>query len=123
MISLIDRARGALLGMAVGEAMGSPLDGLTPEVIEQKASRIKGFLNPVHTQPAARVGEFFRAVYEDETQAALAVTEALVRRNGFDIEMFKSQLEELGRPIAGNPFGMARPTAISKPYCWPICKA
>ena len=108
MISLIDRARGALLGMAVGEAMGSPLEGLTPEMIEKKAPRIKGFLHPSKTQPSFRVGEFFRAVYEDETQAALAVTEALVRRNGFDIEIFRVQLEELGRPISGNVFGCYR---------------
>lgn len=108
MSNLIDRARGALLGMAVGEALGSPLEGLTPEAIEEKAGRMKGFVSPNALQPKHRAFSFFRSVYEDETQAALAVTEALVRRNGFDVDAFKFQLEELGRPIAGHTFGCFR---------------
>ena len=107
-MNMIDRARGAFLGMAIGEALGAPLEGLTPEEIESKAGRVTGFVQASRTQPSHRARRMRRALYEDETQVALAVSEALVRRGGFDANVFKGQLEELGRPIEGNIFGCFR---------------
>ena len=43
-MDVLDRARGALLGMAVGEALGAPLEGLEPEMIEEKIGKITGYL-------------------------------------------------------------------------------
>lgn len=42
-----DRCRGALLGLAVGDAMGAPTEGMTPEAIHAVHGRVEDFL---HTQ-------------------------------------------------------------------------
>lgn len=46
-----DRARGALLGLAVGDALGAPAENLTPERIRERWGRITGFVSddPVGT--------------------------------------------------------------------------
>lgn len=46
MISLQDRARGAFLGLAVGDALGSPTEGKTPEEIRARWGRVVDFLTP-----------------------------------------------------------------------------
>lgn len=39
-----DRARGALLGLAVGDALGAPAENLTPEEIQARWGRVEGFV-------------------------------------------------------------------------------
>ena len=69
----IDRYRGALLGLAVGDALGAPLEGLRP-----------GWFEPVE----AMVGGGFHGVepgqWTDDTSMALCLAESLIERNGFD---------------------------------------
>ena len=96
------------MGMAVGEALGAPLEGLSPDEIEEKVGRITGYLDANKTQPEHRAGLFTRAAYEDETQAALATAETLAKGNGFDVDELKTRFEELGRPVEGNVFGCYR---------------
>lgn len=43
-ISIQDRARGSLMGLAVGDALGGPTEGKTPEEIYNKWGRITDFL-------------------------------------------------------------------------------
>ncbi|WP_377273525.1 ADP-ribosylglycohydrolase family protein [Peterkaempfera sp. SMS 1(5)a] len=40
----LDRARGALLGLAVGDALGAPAENLTPEEIKARWGRVEGFV-------------------------------------------------------------------------------
>jgi hypothetical protein len=112
-MDILDRATGALMGMAVGEALGAPLEGLSPDEIEQKVGRVRGFLDAADTQPKHRSGYFAHSAYEDETQAALATAETLVRNDGFKVEQLKSRLEELGQPVDGNVFGCYRRAQLS----------
>ncbi len=44
-ITLQDRARGAFIGLAVGDALGSPTEGKTPEEIQSKWGRVTDFLS------------------------------------------------------------------------------
>ncbi|NUN10063.1 MAG: ADP-ribosylglycohydrolase family protein [Ignavibacteriaceae bacterium] len=44
-ITLKDRARGVLTGLAVGDALGAPTEGHSPEAIRKKWGRITGFLD------------------------------------------------------------------------------
>lgn len=39
------RARGSLLGVAIGDAMGAPCEGLSAAAIHEKYGVITGFLN------------------------------------------------------------------------------
>jgi len=45
-ITLQERARGAFLGLAVGDALGGPTEGKTPEAIAAKCGRVTDFLSP-----------------------------------------------------------------------------
>ena len=42
---LVNRARGALIGLAVGDALGSPTEGKTPNAIKQQWNRVMDFLS------------------------------------------------------------------------------
>ena len=69
----IDRYRGALLGLAVGDALGAPLEGLRA-----------GWFEPVEEM----VGGGFHGVepgqWTDDTSMALCLAESLIERGGFD---------------------------------------
>lgn len=45
MPDLQSRARGCLLGLAVGDALGAPTEGATPEIIASRWGRVTGFLS------------------------------------------------------------------------------
>ncbi len=45
MITLSDRARGALVGLAVGDALGSPTEGRSPQEIVARWGRVTDFLS------------------------------------------------------------------------------
>ena len=97
-----------MLGMAIGEALGAPFEGLTHEQIQERAGRVEGFVDPRRVQSPARSGYFQLAVYEDETQVALAAADVIIRNGHFQPEAFRDRLEELGQPIDGNAFGCFR---------------
>ena len=107
-MEMTNRARGALVGMAVGEALGAPLEGLTREDIEQRVGRVAGFVHPAKSQPEHRAAYFLAGGYEDETQVALAAADVLIRKQGFRVEFFAERLAELGQPIEGKVFGCYR---------------
>jgi ADP-ribosylglycohydrolase len=107
-MDVTDRAGGAMLGMAIGEALGAPLEGLTAEQIRERVGRLTGFVDPRRAQPAARTAYFQAGVYEDETQVALAAADVIIRNDGFRPEALRERLAELGQPIDGNAFGAFR---------------
>ncbi|MGH7596417.1 MAG: ADP-ribosylglycohydrolase family protein [bacterium] len=43
--NLVDRARGALLGLAAGDALGSPTEGKSPDFIKSQWGRVADFLS------------------------------------------------------------------------------
>lgn len=68
------RARGCLAGLAVGDALGRPAEGLSPEEITERWGRIEGY---VADTPMG----------SDDTEYALLTAMALLRfRDGFDAE-------------------------------------
>jgi ADP-ribosyl-[dinitrogen reductase] hydrolase len=107
-MDIMDRAAGALVGMAVGEALGAPLEGLTTEEVLDKVGRVEGYVEAKRVQPYGRAGYFQVGVYEDETQLALLAAEVMVRGGGFSPQQYRDKIEELGQPIDGNAFGCFR---------------
>lgn len=73
-----DRARGALLGLAAGDALGAPLEWLHPEQI---SVRFGGPLRDLVEQSPWRRGE-----WTDETAMALCLAESLVDKGGYEAE-------------------------------------
>lgn len=65
MPTLVDRAQGALAGLALGDVLGSPSEGLSPQEIAEKWGRIKGFVAET-------------PVGSDDTEYALLTAKALL---------------------------------------------
>jgi ADP-ribosyl-[dinitrogen reductase] hydrolase len=72
---LADRARGAMLGLAVGDALGAPLEWLHPDQI---AARYGGPLRDMVASPLWARGE-----WTDDTAMALALAESMVDQGGY----------------------------------------
>ena len=67
-----DRARGAMLGAAIGDALGCPVEGLTPEQIRAHHGEIREFRLPASARDL-RVGS-----YGGDTKLMLQTAEALL---------------------------------------------
>lgn len=68
-MSATDRARGCLVGLAVGDALGGPAEGLSPAEVRARHGRIQGFLDPL-------------ASVSDDTEYALFSAQVLIDHRG-----------------------------------------
>lgn len=76
-ISRLDRFRGAMLGMAVGDALGAPLNGMKPGHMEQVYGGIAGFVDAELAWKGKPHRWSLRGLYTGATQQALAVADIL----------------------------------------------
>jgi ADP-ribosyl-[dinitrogen reductase] hydrolase len=73
-----DQFLGALLGMAIGDALGVPLKGLSSEEIEARHGSIAGYTgDAIDVTPAAPIGQI-----SDKTEIALCLVESLTTNDG-----------------------------------------
>jgi poly(ADP-ribose) glycohydrolase ARH3 len=70
--SELDRARGALLGTFIGDALGMPFEGAVPAAVPNRLDMLD-----------ARLG---RGTYTDDTQMAIALAESLLEHGAIDDE-------------------------------------
>jgi ADP-ribosyl-[dinitrogen reductase] hydrolase len=71
------RARGCLLGLACGDAMGRPIEFKSAEAIDAQHGTVTEMLgHGTHGQPAGTL--------TDDTEMALCIADSLVDRRGFD---------------------------------------
>lgn len=102
-----DRVRGCLAGLAIGDALGMPVEILKPEEILQvtDGKGVTGFLEP--QQP--KLNKKFSATAHlpagattDDWQLAAAIGRSLIRSGGFRLyDQAKSFVEELNRSTCG----------------------
>ena len=83
----IDRARGALLGTFVGDALGMPFEGLAPAVIPDRLTMLD-----------ARLG---RGTYTDDTEMAIALAESLLERGSIDVRALGRAFADAHDPRRG----------------------
>lgn len=79
-----DRFRGALLGMAVGDALGAPLEGLTSQQVRAFYGQVTGFVDGVRAWRRKSFRWKLRGLYTDDTQQALVLAECLIRFGRID---------------------------------------
>jgi ADP-ribosyl-[dinitrogen reductase] hydrolase len=73
------RARGLLLGLACGDALGRPVEFASPERIERQHGRVTEMLaDGTHGQPAGTI--------TDDTEMALCIARSVAENGGFDPE-------------------------------------
>lgn len=83
-LSRTDRVRGCLLGMAVGDALGAPLEGLTAQQIRTHYGRIKNYVDGVQAWKRKPYRWRLRGLYTDDTQQALAICDVLLESQRLD---------------------------------------
>jgi ADP-ribosylglycohydrolase len=100
------RYRGALVGLAVGDALGASYEGMPP-----------GSFAPVVDMAGRGLRAIPAGVWTDDTSMALCLAESLVARDGFD---FRDQLERYLRwfhdghlSSTGIAFGIGRTTSMA----------
>ena len=96
---LYDRACGCLIGLALGDAMGAPIEGLSAAEIRRRYGEVDGFfemqVRPSEEVPTPQSRYRLKATYTDDTQMALAVLDSLVARKGFDPDHMAGQFARL----------------------------
>ncbi|MEN6292236.1 MAG: ADP-ribosylglycohydrolase family protein [Methanobacterium sp.] len=117
---IIDRARGSIIGLAVGDALGVPLEFKSPGTFEPVEDMIGG--GSFNLKP----GE-----WTDDTSMALCLAESLIEKQGFDpadqLERYTLWYREGYLSVNGKCFDIGNTTreALHKfeethgPYCGP----
>ncbi len=104
---LADRFLGSLVGLAVGDALGAPLEGMTAEEIEKTYGRVEGYVEPSTENPQRwrRPG-----LHTDDTQQTLIVAEAILEAGRADPDVIVRKMIELSEGPRTVPFGAHRGT-------------
>ena len=96
--SRIDRVRGCLLGMAVGDALGAPLEGLTNQQIATHYGRVKNYVDGVQAWKRKPYRWRSRGLYSDDTQQALALCDVLLEAQTADPDRLAEIYLALAKP-------------------------
>lgn len=84
-----EKHTGALLGLAIGDALGMPLEFLTnAEILRRYHGPVTHFENPHPDHPNASLQA---GQYTDDTQLALLVVETLLAKRGFNAVDYKQR--------------------------------
>jgi ADP-ribosyl-[dinitrogen reductase] hydrolase len=82
----IDRVRGCLLGLAVGDALGAPLEGLSPQQIKTHYGRVRNYVDGRQAWKRKPYRWRLHGLYSDDTQQALALCDILLDFHRIDQE-------------------------------------
>ncbi len=104
----VERARGCLLGQAVGDALGAPIEGLSRERIVRHFGQVRDYLDASQLRAARPGRAHLPGLYTDDTQQALLIAEVLAQKRGYEPETARARYVELARPALGLPRGAHR---------------
>ncbi|HOT05971.1 MAG TPA: ADP-ribosylglycohydrolase family protein [Methanotrichaceae archaeon] len=92
-MDLLDRFRGCLLGLAAGDALGMPVEGLSRREIKSVVGRVQDMMPaPVgHFHAGLRAGQ-----YTDDTLQTLILAEGMIEAGGFSAARFCDGLRAWG---------------------------
>lgn len=103
MIKALERYRGSLLGLAAGDALGAPLEGLPPRSFSHVEDMTGGGSHGLSP-----------GYWTDDTSMALCLAESLIERRGFDpvdqLERYLRWFREGHLSSTGFPFGIGNTT-------------
>lgn len=111
---LIDKFKGCMLGLALGDALGMPTEGLTAEQIKSSFGFVEDMkaAPPHHFHYGLGPGQF-----TDDTLQTLLLGESILESRGFNVDSFVNKLIEWGEEWSSNPklgrgVGLTSRTAI-----------
>jgi ADP-ribosyl-[dinitrogen reductase] hydrolase len=100
----IDRAIGSVVGLAIGDALGAPVEGWPARRISEQFGTL------MHYADTGRLP----GAYTDDAQQALCLTDVLLQQDGFYPNGLAAKFVELAKPVegvAGPYFGAFRGTS------------
>lgn len=90
MDSELMKAYGCLLGVAIGDAMGSPTTFMNPREIREKYGFVKEFIEPPKDHPIH--GGLKAGQVTDDTEMTLLLAESIIKCGGVDVECYLKHL-------------------------------
>lgn len=97
-LSRIDRARGCLLGLAIGDALGAPLEGLSFQQIRAHYGLVDDFVDGARAWKNKPYRWRMPGLYSDDTQQALALSDVLIASRRIDPERVAALYLALAQP-------------------------
>jgi len=93
MIDRLDRTQGSLLGLAVGDSLGMPVEGLDASEIERRFGLVKEMMAPAegHFHYGLTAGQ-----YTDDTEETLILAKSMIDAHGFSCDLFSKRLSDWG---------------------------
>src|SRR5262245_54260390 len=82
----LDRARGCLLGLAIGDALGAPLEGLSAQQIRAHYNVVVDYVDGARAWKKKPYRWRMPGLYTDDTQQALAIADVLLEQSRVDPE-------------------------------------
>lgn len=92
---MLDRAYGALIGGAIGDAMGMPASFMTRAQIEKAYGYINDFLEPEKDVQSYH-GNLQAAEITDDTMESVIICNVLIENGGFSEAAFNNAYEAVG---------------------------
>ena len=77
-LSRMDRARGCLLGLAIGDALGAPLEGLSAQQIRAHYGLVDDYVDGARAWKKKPYRWRMPGLYSDDTQQAMALSDVLL---------------------------------------------
>ncbi len=94
----IRRSRGCLLGLAVGDALGGPLEGLSAQQVRTHYGLVTGYVDGVLAWKKKPYRWRMPGLYTDDTQQALALADVLLDRGSADASQLAALYLALASP-------------------------
>src|SRR4051812_19604466 len=96
--SRLDRVRGSLLGLAIGDALGAPLEGLSPQQIRAHYQVVTDYVDGAKAWKKKPFRWRLPGLYTDDTQQALALVDVMLARGCVDVDHLATTYLELATP-------------------------
>lgn len=90
----IDRSQGCIVGAAIGDALGMPIEFLSETEVNEHFGRVDHFVDPISSHPSKHLKA---GQWTDDTQLLLLMAESLIENKGFEIYDFAQRLAEWGK--------------------------
>ena len=97
----IDRVRGCLLGLAIGDALGAPLEGLGAQQIRAHYRLVTDYVDGARAWKKKPYRWRLPGLYTDDTQQALALADVVLACGRVDVDRLAAVYLDLAQPDGG----------------------
>lgn len=111
-MDITDRFRGCLLGLAAGDSLGMPVEGLSADEIKRLFGQVRDMRSPLrdHFHSGLKAGN-----YTDDTVETLILARSMIESHGFSGDSFSRGLIRWGLKWATDP-DTARGAGVATRY-------